>query len=106
MESKKSATAPRAPIPIPKITDEEIYALQALDAGTASPEQQKMALKWIVYGAADYSGFCDHPESDRLSAIHDGRRFVGARIITAISLNMEVFKSKARSQTPTQEKES
>lgn len=100
MSEHKPVPARRAPIPLPKVTDEEIYALQALERGEANPEQQKFALKWIVEKACDLYGFCDQPDNDRLCAIHDGRRFAGSQIVKAISLNMEVFKSTQRSNSP------
>ena len=85
----------RAPIPVPPWEDADAYAIQALNAGKATPEQQMRAMKWIIYGACATYDFCTNPESDRLSAIFDGRRFAGLQIVKLATINMEDVKKAA-----------
>lgn len=81
-----------APVPIPKFEDADAYAIQALERGQASPEQQKRALRWIIDCACLTYDFCDKPDSDRLAAIFDGRRFAGLQIVKLIKINMAYFR--------------
>lgn len=82
----------KAPVPVPKFEDADAYAIQALERGQASPEQQKRALRWIVECACLTYDFCDKPESERLAAIFDGRRFAGLQIVKLIKINMHYFR--------------
>lgn len=62
-------------------------ALQALHGGTATPMQQKFALKWIIDTAA---GLNDWPYRDnqRESDIMLGRQFVAHQIVAALKINL------------------
>lgn len=84
----------KAPIPVPKWDKADAYALQALEKGTATPDQQQRALMWIVNQACATYDFCDNPESDRLSAVFDGRRFAGLQIVKLIKLNVSSLNPK------------
>lgn len=88
------ATARRAPIPVPKWELPDAYAMQALERGAATPEQQKRALAWIVNSACATYDFCDKPENERLSAIFDGRRFAGLQIVKLIKINLAKLKKE------------
>lgn len=95
MNEKRSMPAPKkAPIPIPKWENADAYAIQALEKGVASPEQQKRALRWIIERACLTYDFCDKPEDDRLSAIFDGRRFAGLQIVKLVKINMSLLKKQ------------
>lgn len=89
-----------APIPVPAWENADAYAMQALNAGTATPEQQARVLRWIIYQACGTYDFCTTPDHDRLSAIFDGRRFAGLQIVKLITINMEDVKKveKAKQQ--------
>jgi len=84
------------PVPPAPWEDPDVYAIQALERGEATPDQQKRALFWIVNNACQTYDFCSQPESDRLSAIFDGRRFAGLQIVKLIKINMSLFKEKRR----------
>lgn len=61
-------------------------ALQALSAGTATPEQQKRALNWIVYKACGTYDL-DYRPDDREHAFTSGRRFVGLECVKLLKIN-------------------
>lgn len=62
-------------------------SFQALQRGDATPEQQKRALDWLIVQAAGTYDVSFHPESERLSAFAEGRRFVGLQIVKLLKLN-------------------
>lgn len=66
-----------------------VSAIQALQRGDASPEQQQAALNWIVNQAAATYGTSFQLEGDRETAFAEGRRYVGTQIVklTKLSLN-------------------
>lgn len=72
-------------------------AMQALQRGEASPEQQKRCLDWIIkVGAATYNAtfFPGQPDA---SAFAEGRRFVGLEIVKLLTVNPQAFvKDKAQ----------
>lgn len=80
--AKPRAVGP--PVELPAVVDEfEYAALRALQAGNATAEQQRVALKCIVEkmsGAYDVS-FRHGEGGDRDTAFAEGRRFVGLQII-------------------------
>ena len=62
-------------------------ALQALQTGTASPDQQKRALDWIIRKAAATYDFPFRPgDNDRDTNIALGRQFVGQQIVKLLVL--------------------
>lgn len=82
----------RAPVPVPHWEKADACAIQAVEKGEATPEQQKRALAWIVNSACLTYDFSDQPESDRLSAIFDGRRFAGLQVVKLIKINISKLK--------------
>jgi hypothetical protein len=76
------------------ITD--IRAVQATAAGTATPEQQKRALDWIVVkAAATYdNGFVAEDAHGRIAAFVDGRQSVGQQIVKLMKLKPEIFEGE------------
>lgn len=58
-----------------------ISAVQALNRGEATPEQQKQFLAWLVNEAAATYGQSYQLDSDRATAFAEGRRFVGLQIV-------------------------
>jgi len=83
---------PKAPVPIPSWEKPDAAAMQALSRGEATPEQQRRALNWIIHKACATYDFCDKPESDRLSAIFDGRRFAGLQIVKLVNISISSIK--------------
>lgn len=70
----------------------ESAAFQALARGDASAHHQKLALDWIINKAAATYDLSFSPESDRLTAFAEGRRFVGLQVVKMLKLNIEQLK--------------
>ena len=66
-------------------------AIQALATGTAEPEQQKRALRWIVEEAAGMYRF-NFFETERDTAFALGRAFVGQIVAGAARLNLSTLR--------------
>ena len=72
------------------VTVQETRALKALEAGEATPEQQRRALQAIVKGFArthDQSFVPDEPATH--TAFLEGRRFVGNQILRHLKRPMK-----------------
>lgn len=67
----------------------DIYALQALQTGTANEQQQKRALDWIINHACKTYDMSFRPGADgeRDTCFAEGRRFVGNQIIKLTKLD-------------------
>lgn len=75
-------------------------ALKRLADGTASPEQQQRALKWVIEGACATYDLSYRP-GDRDTCFSEGRRFVGLQIVKMLKLNTSVLKKdKGPSEQP------
>lgn len=72
----------------------DISALKGLAAGTASPEQQQRALKWIVENACGTYQLSYRPTSDRDTSFAEGRRFVGLQIVKALHLDISILRKE------------
>lgn len=82
----------KAPVPVPLWDKPDAYAIQALERGEATPDQQKRALAWIINNACLTYDFPDQPENDRLSTIWMGRMFAGKQIVKLIKINLSKLK--------------
>lgn len=69
-----------------------VRAIKALHAGTAESAQQQLALKWIIREFCAKAHFAYH-ESDRDTAFHLGRQFVGEAIIGAFNAELSTLRS-------------
>lgn len=70
-------------------------AMQALQRGDATPEQQRRALDWIIkVGAATYNTSFQ-PGAPDATAFAEGRRFVGTEIIKLLMVNPKAFTKEA-----------
>lgn len=76
-------TAPHMPS---KYSKRELYAMQALEKGEATPDQQKLALNWIVNCAGTYDQSY-RPDSPDQTIFAEGKRNVGLQIIKVLKLN-------------------
>jgi len=76
--------APYTPAPY---TDADVSAIQALQRGEATPEQQKRALEWIVNAAANTYDV-EYRTDGRDPAFCSGRRFVGLQIVKMLKLSL------------------
>lgn len=65
----------------------DINAIKGLVAGTASPEQQQRAIKWIIENACATYELSYRPTSDRDTSFAEGRRFVGLEIVKLLHLS-------------------
>lgn len=70
----------------------DVHAVRALAAGTASPEQQKRALDWIIHKAAGTYDMTFRPEGDRDSCFAEGRRFVGNSLVKLLKIDLSTLK--------------
>lgn len=73
-----------------------VAAFKQMQHGKATPDQQKLALKWLVEIAADYYGISYRPGEDgrRDSDFAEGRRFVGQQIVKLLNLNTNNMKAR------------
>jgi len=87
LEETLLKNAPWKPVPY-ELAD--VSAIQALVAGTATPEQQRRALDWIIYKAAGTYDFPYRPGPDgaRNTDLALGRLFVGQQIVKLTRLNL------------------
>lgn len=89
MTQKKFVEIPaQAPAPY-EIPD--MSALQALEFGTATPEQQKRALNWVIVNACGTYDL-EYRSDARDHAFASGRRFVGLQILKMLKLNVGKLK--------------
>lgn len=77
----------------------DIAALKALQNGTATDYQQKIALTWIVKAASGIDEFLYH-ETDRDTAFALGRQFVGKQIMDVLGsqLNLNTLRRELNAQ--------
>lgn len=69
----------------------DVNALRGLASGTASPEQQQRALKWIIENACATYQLSYRPTSDRDTSFAEGRRFVGLQIVKALHIDTSIL---------------
>jgi hypothetical protein len=69
-------------------------AIRALRDGTATPDQQKRAVAYIVNTLAGTYDLSYRPTSDRDTAFAEGRRFVGLQVVKLMNLNLALIKQK------------
>lgn len=64
-------------------------AFQALQRGTASPEQQKRALTWLVACSGYYDlSYRPGAGGDRDTSFAEGKRWVGAQLVKLINVKI------------------
>lgn len=75
-------------------------AIQALQRGDASADQQQRALKFIVNTlAGTYDGsFRAGADGDRVSAFAEGKRHVGLQIVKLANISLAAFKKQPGEQ--------
>jgi hypothetical protein len=90
MKKEKVVSPPEAWSP-PRWELADVAAVQALAAGTASEDQQKRALKWIVERAAGTYDL-EYRTDPRDHAFVSGKRNVGLNIITMLQFDIAKLK--------------
>ncbi len=88
-----SRPPPWAPYAPPTYTRQDVLAVQALAAGTASAEQQQRALRYVIEALARYYdlSYCPGPDGERDTAMAEGRRFVGAQLVLMTKMDVSVI---------------
>jgi hypothetical protein len=71
----------------------EAMAMRALQTGTATPDQQQAAMKWIVNGAGMLTSQSFVPGQTDQTAFHEGRRNVAKQIIHLTVCDLEAKKA-------------
>lgn len=64
-----------------------VAAFQALAHGTAEPQQQKIAMAYLLGTLCRVQDISYRPDSDRETVFAEGRRFVGQQIMKLFQLN-------------------
>jgi len=70
----------------------DIAAIKGLAGGTATPEQQQRALRWLIETVCCTYELSFRPNSDRDTAFAEGRRFVGLQVVKALKLDLSVLR--------------
>lgn len=99
--SRPNAAAAADPLDwarVPNITEAEGFAIKALAAGTATDEQQKRALNFIIerISRVDEPSFVlDAHGGDRATSYVEGRKAVGLALRAILRLPAEQLRTKA-----------
>lgn len=99
-KSESQAIADHAPWKPPAFDPADAAALQALQRGNATPEQQKRALDWIVLKACATYDFAYRPGpvGERDTNIALGRQFVGQQIVKLLNLKIGLLTKRGGEQ--------
>lgn len=69
----------------------DVMAVKAIASGTATDEQQKRMLKWLVETVCCTYDLSYRPISERDTVFAEGKRFVGLQIVKALHLNVQLL---------------
>lgn len=83
----------------PVLTRGQVLAIKAVNAGEATPEQQKAALAVIVSLVSNVHDLSWRPDQN-LTSFNEGRRFVGLQILKFISQSVEELHVRRDSSDP------
>lgn len=91
----KPAPRPKNPPPWASAAWEvaDVAAVQALDRGEATADQQRRALKWIVEGACQVGEDAFVPGHAETTQYLVGRQSAGKQIIKLLKLNLSQLRS-------------
>lgn len=90
------ADAPHLPAPF---SVAEHTAVQALAAGAASPDQQQLALDWIIHRAARTYDLSFRDADTHGTAFAEGRRFTGLQIVRVLNTRL-VLETRPATEEP------
>lgn len=98
MTVKRDVLEKSAPWRRPESDVADVAALQALQRGSASSDQQKRALEWIINHAAGTYGWSYRPgpDGERDTLIALGRQYVGQQIIVLLNSKIGVIAERQR----------
>lgn len=71
-------------------------AIQALAAGTATEEQQKDALAFIIENICGTYDLSYRPDSPYETAFAEGRRFAGLQIVKLLKVNLAALRQAGK----------
>ena len=69
----------------------DISAIRCVATGTATPEQQQRAMKWVIEIACATYEMSYRPSGDRDTSFAEGRRFVGLQIVKLLRLDLSLL---------------
>jgi hypothetical protein len=72
----------------------DVAAVQAVYKGEGSPEQQKRAMDWVIKSAANVPGISFRAGDPHATSFLEGRRFVGAQILSLLAMNLSTLRAK------------
>lgn len=72
----------------------DVAALQAVYRGQGSEDQQRRAMEWVIKQAANMPGISFRAGDSHATAFLEGRRFVGAQILSLLGLNLSELKKR------------
>jgi hypothetical protein len=95
-KTERQAIADHAPWKSPPYDPADAAALQALQRGQASIDQQQRALRWIINQACATYDFAYRPgtEGDRDTVLALGRQFVGQQIVKLCNLKIGLITTR------------
>jgi hypothetical protein len=76
----------------------EVMAMKALADGSATADQQKYALAWIINVLCGTYDMSFRPEGDRETIFAEGKRFAGLQLVKLLNLTgaeIEAMRKKA-----------
>lgn len=88
---KRPATVPN-PFAPAFYSESDVAAIKATARGEATPEQQRLAIRWIIEGAAKTYDEVFVPGQPDLSDYLAGRRNVGLQVVKLINVPMDKLK--------------
>ncbi len=88
------AKKPNGPWVPPAYDLADVAAIQALERGDATKEQQQRALKWVIEAACGTYDMSYRPgeEGRRDTDFAEGKRFVGSQIVKLLKLNLSLLR--------------
>lgn len=69
-----------------------VAAIKATYAGAATERQQIVAMEWVIRAAANVPGISYRAGDSHATAFLEGRRFVGAQILSLIGMDINKLK--------------
>lgn len=92
--SEPKSRKPAPPWATAKYEIADVAAIQALNRGEASPDQQRRALEWIVERAAQVGDDAFVPGHAETTQYLIGRQSVGKQVIKLLKLNLSLLRSQ------------
>lgn len=94
MKPVKQVLEDHAPWKPPKWELPEADALQALERGEASPDQQRLVLKFIIEKVCKTYDMSYRPGSPDDTTFAEGKRYVGNELVRLIKTNLSILRRK------------